>query len=73
MLPEDIIDENYISDFGKLKSMGNDLMNALLSNIGLNGDAPTDPTSTSTTTATPTPTGGDCSWPGHCEGIAPAL
>ena len=73
VLPGDVVDENYISDFGKLKSMGDDLMTSLLSNIGLNGDAPTDPTSTSTpttpTTTTPTPTGDDCSWPGHCEGI----
>lgn len=72
VLPGDVVDENYISDFGKLKSMGDDLMNSLLSNIRLNGDVPTDPTSTSTpttTTTTATPTGGNCSWPGHCEGI----
>ena len=66
VLPSSALNENYITNFSTLRSMGDKLVNALASNLGLGGSTPTTTSATMTTTAKPTPTG--CSWPGHCQG-----
>ncbi|KAL2827947.1 Chitosanase-domain-containing protein [Aspergillus cavernicola] len=80
VLPNSATGQNYISDFGTLKSMGDRLVNALISNIGLRVSSLTGssasetlthshstPTSTATHSSTSTPIS-SCSWAGHCEG-----
>lgn len=67
VLPSSALNKNYITNFSTLRSMGDKLVNALASNLGLGSSTPPTTTSaTMTTTAKPGPTG--CSWPGHCQG-----
>ncbi|PLN81936.1 Chitosanase-domain-containing protein [Aspergillus taichungensis] len=68
VLPSSALNENYITNFSTLRSMGDKLVNALASNLGLGGSTPTTTSATMTTTSKPSPTG--CSWPGHCQGAA---
>ncbi|KAL4929763.1 glycoside hydrolase family 75 protein [Aspergillus undulatus] len=50
VLPHDAISQHYITDFGRLRSMGDRLVNALVSNTGISSDnaPPTVPTSAAT-------------------------
>ncbi|KAG2413844.1 hypothetical protein HFD88_003033 [Aspergillus terreus] len=66
VLPASALNENYITNFSTLRSMGDKLVNALASNLGLSGGSGGTPTTTTTATQ-PTSTG-TCSWAGHCEG-----
>ncbi|RAH46649.1 glycoside hydrolase family 75 protein [Aspergillus brunneoviolaceus CBS 621.78] len=82
VLPSSALGKNYITNFTTLRSMGDKLMGALASKLGLGGAAPsegptssaaattfTKTTSTTTSAASPTETDEDeCSWSGHCEG-----
>ncbi|EAU38426.1 predicted protein [Aspergillus terreus NIH2624] len=68
VLPSSALNENYITNFSTLRSMGDKLVNALASNLGLSGGSGGTPTTTTTATQ-PTSTG-TCSWAGHCEGAS---
>ena len=66
VLPSSALNENYITNFDTLRSMGDSLVGALAKNLNLGGGG--NPPTTLTTTSVPEPTGGSCSWPGHCAG-----
>ncbi|KAF9884410.1 hypothetical protein FE257_001810 [Aspergillus nanangensis] len=74
VLPSSALNENYVTNFDTLRSMGDKLVNALVSNLGLSGGGGGTPTTTSkpstTTSKAPTSTGGACDWAGHCEGAS---
>ncbi|OGM48814.1 fungal chitosanase [Aspergillus bombycis] len=69
VLPSSALNENYITNFDTLRSMGDSLVGALAKNLNLGGGGGNPPT-TLTTTSLPEPTGGSCSWPGHCAGAS---
>ncbi|KAE8386697.1 endo-chitosanase C [Aspergillus alliaceus] len=70
VLPSSALNKHYITNFDTLRSMGDKLVGALASKLGLSGSGGTNPPTTmTTTTITPQPTG-SCSWPGHCAGAS---
>ncbi|KAJ5190914.1 uncharacterized protein N7498_009899 [Penicillium cinerascens] len=70
VLPSSALNNNYITNFSTLQSMGDSLMAALANNLNLSGGSGS-PTTTlitkTTTSSSPTTT---CSWPGHCAGAS---
>ncbi|PTU21244.1 hypothetical protein P175DRAFT_0436784 [Aspergillus ochraceoroseus IBT 24754] len=69
VLPSSALNTHYITNFGTLKSMGDSLVNALASNLGLSGTKTTSATTLTTTTTASTSTA-SCSWEGHCKGAS---
>ncbi|EAW13238.1 glycoside hydrolase family 75 protein [Aspergillus clavatus NRRL 1] len=79
VLPSSAVNKNYITDFTKLRSMGDSLVNAFASQLGIssgggNGGGDGGHTTLHTTTATRTATAptstATCDWEGHCLGTA---
>ncbi|KAJ5773064.1 hypothetical protein N7457_007960 [Penicillium paradoxum] len=77
VLPSSALNENYITNFSTLRSMGDKLMTALAKNLNLSSGGPSTTLTTSASGSKPTsttsssgssPTGGSCSWEGHCLG-----
>ncbi|RAH61625.1 extracellular chitosanase CsnC [Aspergillus piperis CBS 112811] len=71
VLPSSALDKNYITNFSTLRSMGDKLVGALASNLGLsNASVPSQTTLATSAASTPSPSGSTatCSWEGHCEG-----
>lgn len=81
VLPSSALNKNYITNFSTLRSMGDKLVGALASNLGLSGSSPspsasvpsqtTLATSAATSAASTSSASGStatCSWEGHCEG-----
>ncbi|GKZ68961.1 hypothetical protein AnigIFM60653_011609 [Aspergillus niger] len=81
VLPSSALNKNYITNFSTLRSMGDKLVGALASNLGLSGSKPspsasvpsqtTLATSAATSAASTSSASGStatCSWEGHCEG-----
>ncbi|RHZ43460.1 glycoside hydrolase family 75 protein [Aspergillus thermomutatus] len=72
VLPSSAVNDNYITNFTKLRSLGDSLVNALVSQLGLSGSKPTTTLKTTTTTKTTTTatSTATCSWAGHCLGTS---
>lgn len=70
VLPSSALTKNYITNFTTLRSMGDKLVNALVSNLGLSGTPPTKTTTRVTTTTTKPTSTASCSWAGHCLGAS---
>ncbi|RAK87213.1 Chitosanase-domain-containing protein [Aspergillus costaricaensis CBS 115574] len=81
VLPSSALDKNYITNFSTLRSMGDKLVGALASNLGLSksgsgsgssasASVPSQTTLATSAASTPSPSGSTatCSWEGHCEG-----
>jgi chitosanase len=70
VLPSSALNKNYITNFTTLRSMGDKLVNALASNLGLSGTPPTKTTTLVTSTTTKPTSTATCSWAGHCLGAS---
>ncbi|KAF7718269.1 Chitosanase [Penicillium ucsense] len=69
VLPSSALNNNYITNFSTLRSIGDRLVTALAKNLNLisGGGTPTTLTTTTSTSGS-SPTGTTCEWAGHCEG-----
>ncbi|KAJ5688778.1 hypothetical protein N7462_003170 [Penicillium macrosclerotiorum] len=68
VLPSSALNNNYVTNFSTLRSMGDKLITALAKNLNLSSGGSGNPSTTTTSSPTSTSGSGSCSWSGHCAG-----